>query len=71
MPRCETTDFADEDIFQIGCLLSTRSVRAAERFIRDLDKTFQRLAQFPDLGTARDDLKERSEERRVGKECRL
>jgi len=51
------TDPADADLLEIAGYLAARSsIRVAERFIDRLGEVFERLAQFPGIGTRREGL---------------
>ena len=57
MANYQVTEFADDDIFKIGFYLSARRMKGAERFAREIEQTFERLAEFPGIGRMRDELK--------------
>jgi len=57
MARYEVSDPADGDIFEIGLYVGARNIRAAEKTIREFERTFERLAEFPGIGRPRDELK--------------
>jgi toxin ParE1/3/4 len=56
MPRILRTTQAEEDLIEIMAYLGQHSRRAADRLSANIEKKCAILAQFPELGTLRDEL---------------
>lgn len=54
---CRITLRASHDIEAIANYLAVNSsLSSADRFLNDIDKVFQRIAQFPEISRKRDEL---------------
>ena len=55
--RYQLTDRADADLFEISLYLARQgSIETAERFIDAVHEQFRRLADYPSMGRAREEL---------------
>lgn len=54
--RYELTDQADQDLLDAAYYIGRDSVEAADRWIERMHHTFERLAQFPQMGRERTEL---------------
>lgn len=56
MPQVLRTTQAEVDLLEILAYLGQQSARAADRFTANVKKKCSILAQFPEMGTLRDEL---------------
>jgi toxin ParE1/3/4 len=55
--RLRRTRMADADLDSIWLYIATDSIAAAERQVQSFERAERRLAEFPELGPARPDLR--------------
>lgn len=58
MRRIKLSDLARDDLDEIWFEIAAENVAAADRIVDELDALLQKLLDFPEMGVARDEIRE-------------